>query len=294
MGGPEIPLDVRETTTVTMMDSEHGLRILTDYRAALLGSEWKENDFDNLVNIREQRYRLMIQEGARTLDDFVPLNLIPLDLQAEWGLKIPLVGDAVRTYAFIETILQDGPGRAPNPNWGEIIFNPLDTLSAEMDYGARFALHSAYQRVTGSSSTPIGNGRGWLDANGVRYSQENIGWTTRDGMTLPQLAESLGRGWSKEPINVVIMPDGHVTSMDNRRLYASRDAGTDVYVKIRGFDEMLTAAERRAYRDPKTRVSPTTCGQAITARISRQDYNFAGHSPYGSYTNPAIRFRRGQ
>ena len=42
-------------------------------------------------------------------------------------------------------------------------------------------------------------------------------------------------GWNGDPVDIVIMPNGTATSMDNTRILAAREAGVNVQVKIRRF-----------------------------------------------------------
>lgn len=51
-------------------------------------------------------------------------------------------------------------------------------------------------------------------------------------------------GWKGDPVDpvdVVKIPDGKLTSMDNTRIAAAREAGIDVKASVRGFDDPLTA-----------------------------------------------------
>lgn len=41
-------------------------------------------------------------------------------------------------------------------------------------------------------------------------------------------------GWKGDPVDVVKMPDGKLTSMDNTRIAAAREAGIDVKAGERG------------------------------------------------------------
>lgn len=53
-------------------------------------------------------------------------------------------------------------------------------------------------------------------------------------------------GWKGDPVDVVKMPDGKLTSMDNTRIAAAREAGIDVKASVRGFDDPLTPAIQEA------------------------------------------------
>ena len=40
-------------------------------------------------------------------------------------------------------------------------------------------------------------------------------------------------GWKGDPVDVVRMPDGKLTSIDNTRIAAAREAGIDVKATVR-------------------------------------------------------------
>ena len=91
-------------------------------------------------------------------------------------------------------------------------------------------------------------------------------------------------GWKGDPVDVVKMPDGKLTSMDNTRIAAAREAGIEVKATVRGFDDPLTPAiqEARGWQ------SFSTWGEAITARINKQSGGFSNSNPYGSSGLPRV------
>lgn len=50
-------------------------------------------------------------------------------------------------------------------------------------------------------------------------------------------------GWQGDPVDVVNMPDGAPTSMDNRRLLAAREAGIPIEANVRNASDPLTPAQ---------------------------------------------------
>ncbi|MCH9625335.1 MAG: hypothetical protein S4CHLAM123_05060 [Chlamydiales bacterium] len=67
----------------------------------------------------------------------------------------------------------------------------------------------------------------WIDPDEIkpiRYSQYSIDNKTQEGMELSELFQNMSaNGWKKETsIAVVVMPDGKLTSLDNRRLYTAK------------------------------------------------------------------------
>lgn len=47
------------------------------------------------------------------------------------------------------------------------------------------------------------------------------------------------KGWDGDPIDVVRMPDGNLTTIDNTRVLAARYAEIDVQANVHAFDEVL-------------------------------------------------------
>ncbi len=70
-----------------------------------------------------------------------------------------------------------------------------------------------------------------LRTDRVRFSQTTVSGPTHlhgAQIALPGLVESFRRhGYTSEPIQVVRMPDGGLTSLDNRRLWAAQRAGLE-------------------------------------------------------------------
>lgn len=91
-------------------------------------------------------------------------------------------------------------------------------------------------------------------------------------------------GWKGDPVDIVKMPDGKLTSMDNTRIAAAREAGIDVKASVRGFDDPLTPAIQEA----SGWQSFNTWGEAITGRINKQSGGFSTSNPHGSTEPPRI------
>jgi len=88
-------------------------------------------------------------------------------------------------------------------------------------------------------------------------------------MTHDELVSSMRRdGWQGDPVDVVNMPDGAPTSMDNRRLLAAREAGIPIEANVRNASDPLTPAQIDRFETNGQR--PTTWGEAIQLRTQRQ------------------------
>lgn len=133
-----------------------------------------------------------------------------------------------------------------------------------------------------------------INANEVRFSQNTVSYgkterSTQTKYTYDDLVDSMKKGgWQGEPVDVVKMPDGKVTSMDNTRISAARDAGIEVQANVRNFDDKLSAAETARFSEPKKGFIPKTWGEAITGRIDKQSGGFSVNNPYGSNESPRI------
>jgi hypothetical protein len=88
-------------------------------------------------------------------------------------------------------------------------------------------------------------------------------------------------GWAGDPIDVVRMSDGGLTTIDNTRVVAANQAGIDVQAMIRGFDDPLPQEFIDRFTTPKGGV-PSTCGDAILERIGAQNSLYRNTYPFES------------
>lgn len=133
-----------------------------------------------------------------------------------------------------------------------------------------------------------------LPVRAVRFSQSTISGPTRlrgAELTLQDLVAAFAHdGYSSDPIQVVRMPDGRLTSLDNRRLWAAAQAGLQVIPAIaREASELLVSPKQRRsllLRRPlvdedgvmgtrgrvvlPTGHLPSTLGEAVLCRCANQ------------------------
>ncbi|OCG71455.1 hypothetical protein A9G43_05105 [Gilliamella sp. Occ3-1] len=156
-----------------------------------------------------------------------------------------------------------------------------------------------YDKATNSIIKQAKAGKGisnisTLNPSEIRFSQNTVSYNkvergTDMKYTYDDLVTSMKTdGWKGEPVNVIKMPDGKFTSMDNTRIAAAREAGIDIKANIRNFDDKLSPSEVNRFSDPKKGFIPTTWGEAITGRINKQSGGFSKNNPYGSSTPPRI------
>ncbi|AFI88574.1 hypothetical protein EXT68_10585 [Pectobacterium parmentieri] len=137
---------------------------------------------------------------------------------------------------------------------------------------------------------PTGNTSSF-DANEIRFSQNTVSHNKTDRgtgvkYTYDDLVSSMKKdGWKGDPVDVIRMPDGKMTSMDNTRISAAREAG------VRSYNEKLTSSEIERFSDRKRGFVPQTWGEAITGRINKQSGGFGTQNPYGSNESPRITGR---
>lgn len=160
--------------------------------------------------------------------------------------------------------------------------------SGVLDFGRKdFVANSARVEVAATREIVA------LDAAEVRLSQRTVSYNKIDrktglNYTYDDLVESMKtNGWKGDPVDVVRMPDGSLTSMDNTRITAAREAGIDVQAVVRGFDEPLTREMQLA----RTWQGYNTWGDAMLARIEAQGAKFRAANPYGSIQSPRITGR---
>ncbi|WP_275415315.1 VENN motif pre-toxin domain-containing protein, partial [Snodgrassella gandavensis] len=133
-----------------------------------------------------------------------------------------------------------------------------------------------------------------LSPNEIRFSQNTVSYNkvergTNMKYTYDDLVTNMKtNGWKGDPVDVIKMPDGKFTSMDNTRIAAAREAGIDIKANVRNFDDKLLPAEVNRFSDPRKGFVPTTWGEAITGRINKQSGGFSKNNPYGSSTPPRI------
>jgi YD repeat-containing protein len=152
--------------------------------------------------------------------------------------------------------------------------------------------------VDAAAAVPMLLARGGrtLDAGLLRFSQDSVSFAkTRGGIgyTFDDIFNSMKvSGWRRDldNLDVVRMPDGLMTSIDNTRLLAAQQLGIEVRVNVREFGEALPAGMAR-FNKPSKDFFPKTWGEVALNRIQSQSSKFARANPYGSFSQPVIKGR---
>ncbi len=117
----------------------------------------------------------------------------------------------------------------------------------------------------------------------IRFSQTSVNGSEEI------IASMKKNGWQGDPIDVVRMDDGELTTLDNTRVVAARAAGIDVRANVHGYNDPLPdQATRRRFTTPKGGV-PQTWGQAVENRIGKQSSKFRRNNPRGSYNMGKVK-----
>ena len=128
---------------------------------------------------------------------------------------------------------------------------------------ARFA------RLEGVANSEVRLGLQTLDPMKTGFTQSWVSYQKPGASyNFDTLVESMRtNGWAGKPVDVVRMPDGTLTSIDNTRILAARQAGIEVQANVRAFDELILDANRMDSLSIRG-VTPSTWGNAAALRIN--------------------------
>jgi len=98
-------------------------------------------------------------------------------------------------------------------------------------------------------------------------------------------------GWVGDPIDIVRMPDGQLTTIDNTRVLAAREIGVELKARIWESTQSLPESMLDRFKNPLTGSYASTWSEAVEARILKQPEPFiTNHFPYGNLDEPLILF----
>ncbi len=134
----------------------------------------------------------------------------------------------------------------------------------------------------------------FINSNRVRHSQKIVSYRKSRGdmeYTYDDIKYSMEKeGWKGEPIDVVEMPDGGLTSIDNTRVRAAKETGIKVKANVRKYDEQLPddILESGRFNKAKLGQFPKTWGEAVTNRIKNQGSKWSKENPHGTHDLPRL------
>ena len=120
-----------------------------------------------------------------------------------------------------------------------------------------------------------------INPNEIRYSQSSANGSS-------DIIQSMkANGWQGDPIDVVEMPDGIYTTIDNTRVVSAREAGINVEANVHGYNDPLPSEYIERFTTKKG--VPKTWGEAIELRVSKQKASFRTGNPYGKLEMETIK-----
>ena len=144
--------------------------------------------------------------------------------------------------------------------------------SKAFDYGD-VALGWAKNKVKSGSTS--------INPNEIRYSQSSVNGSN-------DIIQSMkANGWQGYPIDVVEMPDGIYTTIDNTRVVSAREAGINVEANVHGYNDPLPSEYIERFTTKKG--VPKTWGEAIELRVGKQKASFRNGNPYGKLEMETIK-----
>ena len=120
-----------------------------------------------------------------------------------------------------------------------------------------------------------------INPNEIRYSQSSVNGS---GVIIGSMKEN---GWRGEPIDVVKMPDGMYTTIDNTRVVAAREAGINVQANVHEYKDSLPSEYIDRFTTKKG--VPKTWGEAIELRVGKQKASFRNGNRYGKLDMETIK-----
>ena len=162
----------RATVTVNPRDSNDAEIAINEYRRSVAYQGWKDNDFQNLVDMRRTLIAFKAKEAiALRIADWEPTKLLSEEWIAENALDLALddPDDPIGAAAYYWTLAIDGPGPRPAVLTLENAMNPKGAALAQAEWVKKELLHQSYQALTGGdpifeSTVPVNvSGRRAID-----------------------------------------------------------------------------------------------------------------------------------
>ena len=125
------------------------------------------------------------------------------------------------------------------------------------------------------------NGNITINPNKIRYSQLSVNGSS-------DIIQSMKKnGWKGDPIDVVEMPDGIYTTIDNTHVVSAREAGINVQANVHGYNDPLPNQYIERFTTKKG--VPKTWGEAIELRVGKQKAYFRNGNPYGKFDMETVK-----
>ena len=157
-----------------------------------------------------------------------------------------------------------------------------DSMAAGMASSAGTSKAFDYGDVAlGWAKNKVKSGSTSINPNEIRYSQSSVNGSN-------DIIQSMkANGWQGDPIDVVEMPDGIYTTIDNTRVVSAREAGINVEANVHGYNDPLPNEYIERFTTKKG--VPKTWGEAIELRVGKQKASFRNGNPYGKLEMETIK-----
>lgn len=113
-----------------------------------------------------------------------------------------------------------------------------------------------------------------INPSKIRFSQSSVNGAEEI------IQRMKGNGWAGDPIDVVKMSDGGLTTIDNTRVLAASEAGIDVKAIVHDYNEVLPS--NLVERFTTKAGTPKTWGEAVDLRLGKQKASYREKNPNGS------------
>ena len=149
------------------------------------------------------------------------------------------------------------------------------TGAAILDY-LLVAIGGALMKGESAACEVAESGTATINPNDIRFSQSSVNGAS-------EIIDIMkAKGWDGDPIDVVRMPDGNLTTIDNTRVLAARYAEIDVQANVHAFDEVLPQDLDLIERLTTPKGVPQTWGDVVLLRIGKQNSGYRNTYPLGS------------
>ncbi len=170
---------------------------------------------------------------------------------------------------------------------GEVDYERLArnlVINVVVDLGTGVLTGEAWEKPrqrTIEGGSGAGNNTTNINPKDIRFSQSSVNGSE-------EIIESMKKnGWKGDPIDVVQMPDGVYTTIDNTRVVSAREAGINVQANVHGYNDPLLTEYIERFTTKKG--IPTTWGEAVELRVGKQKASFRNGNPYGAFNMEDIK-----
>ncbi|ARZ63121.1 MULTISPECIES: T7SS effector LXG polymorphic toxin [Bacillus cereus group] len=157
-----------------------------------------------------------------------------------------------------------------SPSSGERVNKVKENGKLNKEENATKGMDNAGKKTSGLNSS-VKN----VNPSEIRFSQTSVNGSEE------LIASMKANGWKGDPIDVVKMPDGKLTTIDNTRVAAAREVGIEVQATIRNYKDPLPTNLIDRFTTKKG--VPKTWGEALDLRILKQKTSFRNNNPMGSF-----------